>query len=165
MPNNLGTPAATHGDQLVINEKEYVGLGINQVIVGVESQQILSNGQPPQEIITREDGYRESRNLVEGKEIYNLRNPKHRNWFILDLETGSRGWFPGSKIKGTVAQADLRAGPGDSYTSLGILTNVVVEVLEITRINQEPVNEGWYKVKFSNEGYIKVEEITNLHYE
>ena len=151
-------------NQIRINNKEYVGLGITKVMVGVETTD-KENGELRTEIITNDRGLNERHIAVESQEIYHLKTQKHHPWFILDLETGSRGWFPGSKIKGDVAQADIKQSPSDDAAIIESLINSTVEVLDITRINQEPVHEGWYKVKFNNEGYLKKEQISNLHYE
>lgn len=164
MPNNIKThPIADN--QLRINNKEYIGLGINKVITGIETQDILQNGEKRTEIILNDQGLNERRIAIEEKEIYKLSSQKHHNWFILDLETGKRGWFPGSKIKGNISQANIMRLPSETSEVIETITNSTVDVLEITRINQEPVNEGWYKVKFNNEGYVKKELVSGLRYE
>jgi hypothetical protein len=71
-------------NSLVIENHEYTGLGVEKVIVGVENPDRT-------EIIVNNEGYNEARTAVEAQEIYCLKTQKHRPWFILDLETGSRG--------------------------------------------------------------------------
>lgn len=59
--------------------KEYFGLGIAKIIVGVETQEIdPATGELRREIITNENsGLNESRVAVESKEIYCLKTQKH----------------------------------------------------------------------------------------
>lgn len=59
--------------------KEYFGLGIAKIIVGVETQEIdPATGDLRHEIITNENsGLNESRVAVEAKEIYCLKTQKH----------------------------------------------------------------------------------------
>lgn len=71
-------------NSLRIENYEYTGLGLEKVIVGVENTDRT-------EIIVNNEGYNEARTAVEAQEIYCLKTQKHRPWFILDLETGSRG--------------------------------------------------------------------------
>ena len=78
MPNNIKThPIADN--QLRINNKEYVGLGISKIVTGVETQDILQNGEKRTEIIINEQGLNERRIAIEEKEIYKLNTQKHHN--------------------------------------------------------------------------------------
>lgn len=82
-------------NQLMVNNKEYFGLNITKVIVGVENPNKT-------EILTDENtGLNYSRTAVEGQEVYSISSQKHHPWFVLDLETGSRGWYPGKKPEET----------------------------------------------------------------
>ena len=75
MPNNIKThPIADN--QLRINNKEYVGLGISKIVTGVETQDILQNGEKRTEIIINEQGLNERRIAIEEKEIYKTYNKK-----------------------------------------------------------------------------------------
>jgi len=78
-------------NQLMINNKEFFGLNVSKVIVGVE------NSERTELLTDPNTGLNYSRTAVEGQEIYNISSQKHHPWFILDLETGSRGWYPGKQ--------------------------------------------------------------------
>lgn len=148
-------------NQLVIENKEYIGLGVERIIVGVE------NPNEREIIVNPNTGLNEARNRVEAQEIYCLKTQKHRLWFILDLETGSRGWFPGCIIKGDVTGTNvplLKTPSADSET-LEFISKASVQILEIDSIDQEPYDNGYYKILYDVEGYIKKEFITNLRYE
>jgi len=73
---------------LMTNNKETFILGAQKVIVGVNSGQ--------QEIATNPDtGLNYLRDRIDGQTVYDLSTQKHHPWFILDFETGDRGWYPG----------------------------------------------------------------------
>lgn len=147
-------------NSLIIENKEYTGLGVAKIVVGVEN--------PNQtEIIVNKDGYNEARTAVEAQEIYCLKTQKHRPWFILDLETGSRGWFPGCIIKGTVEGTDvpIKKTPSDDSETLEFISKASIRILDIRSIKEEPYDGNWYKILYDVEGYIKKEFITNLRYE
>lgn len=40
-------------------------------------------------------GVEDSSGGVQEEVIYDVSKVKHSTWFVLDLETGSRGWYPG----------------------------------------------------------------------
>ena len=99
-------------------------------------------------------------------EIYDFNKQKRSCWFILDLETGSHGWFPGCIIKGTVqGTAEIKAAPDESAGVLELISDTSVEVLEIDAVDQEPFIPGWYKVKHIATGYVQKNAISNLRYE
>ena len=159
----MATKIVTHpikDNSLIIENKEYTGLGVAKIVVGVENVNRT-------EIIVNNDGYNEARNAVEAQEIYCLKTQKHRPWFILDLETGSRGWFPGCIIRGTVEGTDvpIKKAPSDDSDTWGVISKAVVKILDIRAIDEEPYDDGWYKILYDVEGYIKKEYITNLRYE
>jgi len=64
-------------NKLLIDDKEYFGLGIEKVIVGVETTDRDSNGNLRRESIINDSGLTEYRTAVEGQEIYCLRTQKH----------------------------------------------------------------------------------------
>ena len=64
-------------NKLLINEKEYFGLGITKVIIGVETTELGPDGEYRREIIRNERGLSEGRRAVEGQEVYNLSTQKH----------------------------------------------------------------------------------------
>lgn len=147
-------------NQLRIENAEYVGLDLAKIIVGVENPN-------EREIITNpKTGLNEARNLVEAREIYNFKTKKHGFWFILDLETGSRGWFPGCIIKGDVLSTDIpiKQEPSDTAETLELVSNASVQVLDIESIKDGPEIDGWYRVYYTMKGYIKENYITNLRY-
>lgn len=147
-------------NSLIIENKEYIGLGVAKIVVGVENPERT-------EIIVNEDGYNEARTAVEAQEIYCLKTQKHRPWFILDLETGSRGWFPGCIIKGNVEGTDvpIKKTPSDDSETLEFISKASIRILDIRSIHEEPYDGNWYKILYDVEGYIKKEFITNLRYE
>lgn len=59
-------------NQLVIENKEYIGLGVERIIVGVE------NPNEREIIVNPNTGLNEARNRVEAQEIYCLKTQKHR---------------------------------------------------------------------------------------
>ena len=145
-------------NQLLIENKEYFGIGISKVIVGVENpnrQEILQDPNT---------GLNYSRNAVEAQEVYNLRTQKHHPWFIVDLETGHRGWYPGCEIHGNIlGQVDLKEAPDESSATLLQLDNVMVQILDYTSIKDIP-NDGWIKIKFGQVGYVKRETLSSISY-
>lgn len=40
-------------------------------------------------------GVEDSSGEIQEEVIYDVSKVKHATWFVLDLETGSRGWYPG----------------------------------------------------------------------
>lgn len=148
-------------NQLRIENSEYVGLGVTKIIVGVE------NPNEREIIVNPNTGLNEARNRVEAQEIYCLKTQRHRPWFILDLETGSRGWFPGCIIKGDVLGTDvpIKKAPTDDSETLEFISKASVRILDIEAIDQEPYEAGWHKILYDVEGYVKKEFITNLRYE
>jgi hypothetical protein len=147
-------------NQLRIENAEYIGLDLAKIIVGVKNPneyEIVTNSRT---------GLNEARNRVEAQEIYNFKTKKHGFWFILDLETGSRGWFPGCIIKGDVLGTDIpiKQEPSDTAETLEIISNASVQLLDLESITDEPEIDGWYKVHYTTIGYIKENYITNLKY-
>jgi hypothetical protein len=147
-------------NQLRIENGNYIGLDLAKIIVGVENpneREIITNSQT---------GLNEARNRVEAQEIYNFKTKKHGFWFILDLETGSRGWFPGCIIKGDVLGTDIpiKQEPSDTAATLEIISNASVQLLDLESIKDEPEIDGWHRVYYTVKGYIKENYITNLRY-
>lgn len=148
-------------NSLVINGNDYIGLEVQKIIIGVED--------PTQREIAldKETGYNYSRNLVEAKEIYNVRKKKHSPCFMLDLETGQHGWYPGCEIHGDILEdtaAEIKQAPADTAQTINTISKATVVILEIDTIDQEPYDKGWYKVLYNVEGYIKKDFITNIRY-
>lgn len=148
-------------NKLLINEKEYTGLGVSKIITGLENpnrREILQD---------KDTGLNYSRTAVEAQEIYCLKTQKHSPWFILDLETGQNGWYPGCEIHGDIIEGlevDIKKSPTESSVSLCTISNASVVILEIDTVDQEPYDKGWYKVLYDVEGYIKKEHLTNIRY-
>lgn len=139
---------------------EYTALGVSKIIVGVENpdrREILQD---------LETGLNYSRTAVEAVELYSLRTQRHSPWFILDLETGQNGWYPGCEIHGDIGQnlVEIKAAPSDDAAVIKSISNASVVILEIDTIDQEPYDKGWYKILYDVEGYIKTEYLTNLRY-
>lgn len=159
----MGTQIVHHkidDNQLRINNKEYFGFHVHKVITGVENEN-------RQEIVQNPNtGLNYARNAVEGQEIYNLKTQKHHPWFLLDLETGKRGWFPGCEIHGDILEenVEIRKEPNLESEVLGYASNAEVKILEINSIQEEPENPGWYKVSHIVEGYVQKTKISNIRY-
>lgn len=147
-------------NQLRIENKEYFPLNISKIVVGVE------NSDKTEIVKNPETGLNYAINAVEAQEIFNLKTQSHHPWFILDLETGSRGWFPGCHIHADILDiVDIKKEPSDESETLSTESNIIVRVLEIKDINEEPINKGWYKIKYIEEGYVKKEFLSNIRYE
>jgi hypothetical protein len=147
-------------NQLRIENGDYIGLDLAKIIVGVENLN-------EREIITNPDtGLNEARNRIEAQEVYNFKTKKHGFWFVLDLETGSRGWFPGCIIKGDVLSVGIpiKQEPTDESETLETLSNASIQILDIESIKDDPEIDGWYKVYYTTKGYVRKEFITNLRY-
>jgi len=148
-------------NQIRINNDEYFLLGAEKVITGVENtnrQEILKNPNT---------GLNYSRNAVEGQEIYNLHTQAHHPWFLLDLETGSKGWYPGCEIHGDIigSNVPIKSAPSDEAITLKTVSGVTVRILEIDAIDQEPFEKGWYKVRYDIDGYVKKDYVSGIRYE
>lgn len=63
-------------NRINIRGKEAIPIGVNEIKLGVLN---------------------EDTGKVEAQTMYNLKEQNHRNWFLIDLETGKRGVNPGSK--------------------------------------------------------------------
>jgi hypothetical protein len=71
----MATKIVTHpiaDNQLRIENKEYIGLDVAKIIVGVE------NPNEREIILNPQTGFNEARNRVEAQEIYCLKTQKHR---------------------------------------------------------------------------------------
>jgi hypothetical protein len=148
-------------NSLIIEGNEYIGLGVQNIIVGVE------NPEQREILLDKATGYNYSRNLVEPQEIYNYTKKKHSCCFMLDLETGQHGWYPGCEIHGDIIEGlevPIKQAPNENSETLGNVSKASVVILEIETIDQEPYDKGWYKILYDVEGYIKKEFITNLRY-
>ena len=150
------------GDNLLkINDVEYQPLGVDKVIYGLENPEKTEVRKDP------DTGLNYARNEVEQQEIFSLSAQKHRCWFIIDLETGKHGWFPGCIIHGTVnAGVELKASPDDSSETIETLEgSSIITVLDIMTIDRKEFDENeWHKVKFTQEGYIRSSLIYDLRY-
>ena len=147
-------------NQLIIENSEYTGLDVAKIIVGVE------NSEQRETLVDPITGYNYARNSVETHEIYCLKTQRHKPWFILDLETGSRGWFPGCIIKGDIPDNEipLKSAPSAEAETISLLSKTTVQILEIETVDEEPFVEGWHKVLYDVEGYVEEKFITNLRY-
>lgn len=166
MSTNITTHTISDNKLLVAKEdgtnSEYTGLGVSKIILGVENEDGVREIQTDSST-----GYNYSRVAVEAQEIYCLNTQKHHSWFILDLETGQHGWYPGCEIHGSIVSDNtlVKETPDDNSSTLEtLLANDSVVVLEIETLDQEPYTEGWYKVKFLTEGYVKKDQLKDLRY-
>lgn len=159
MPENIITHPIKD-NKLIIDGKEYFGLGVEKIIVGVEN--------PDRREILRDKatGYNYSRTAVEAQEIYCLKTQRHHPWFLIDFETGKHGWYPGCEIHGDLVDGviQIRKAPNEEAEILSEVSKASVVILEIDTLDQEPYDKGWYKILYDVEGYVKKEFITNLRY-
>lgn len=146
--------------QIKINKHDYAILGAEQIIVG------KANPDRQEIVKDAETGLNYSRNKVESYEIYNIAKRKSKNWFILDLETGSRGWYPGCEIHGAIKEltANVYLQPNEESDVVTTLVNSLVKVLDAADIKQLAADD-WYHIAFGNViGYVKKEYISDLKY-
>jgi hypothetical protein len=140
---------------------EYIGLGVDRIITGIENPN-------RREILTDPiSGYNYSRNAVEAQEIYNSKTKKRGNWFILELCTGQYGWFPGCEIRAdttTIGTLLYKEPSTDSDVLYTFEENSSVEIIDILNLEQMPENSNWRKVKYLTEGYIEASKLTNFRY-
>lgn len=132
-------------NKLLINNKVYTGLGVAKIATGVENT---------------------DKHTLELQEVYNFATQKPTSGFILDLETGSRGWFPGCQIQGFVFKDNVEIKSQESADSETLLTvsKVPVTILNILDITDIP-DSGFYKIKYDSLiGYIHRTAINNIRY-
>ena len=69
---------------------------------------------------------------------------------MLDLETGSRGWFPGCEIHGQILEdnVQVKAEPrADAATLYELSGGFEVNILNMDTPNDnEPFSSGWYEI-------------------
>lgn len=115
MAINIINEQATHANQIRTAKQsvsETMLFGADKVFVGVENKNET-------EIAQDKNGIKYERNKIDAVEIYNLNKQAHHCWFLLDLETGGRGWYPGSKEVVDIANATVYAENNDQSTILG----------------------------------------------
>lgn len=147
--------------------KEYVGLDVDRIIVGVETDEVDADGNQRREIVTNSLGLNEARVAVEAQEIYNAATRRRRNWFMLDLETGRRGWFPGCVVKGDLlSDTELYGAPSDAASVIETISaGTTVTLLDVDTIDQEPLYDGWYRILHDTQGYVKKDKVSNIRYD
>lgn len=62
--------------------------------------EIMINGKKVASVINLQKiakGVQTESGEVQGEIIWDVSQMNHSAWFVLDLETGSRGWYPGKK--------------------------------------------------------------------
>lgn len=65
-------------------------LGADRIYVGEKTGNKVVKTDP-------ETGLNYLADEIVAKEVYNVETQKHGPWIMVALETGRRGWFPGSK--------------------------------------------------------------------
>ena len=81
-------PIACKDNLIMMHNRETVLLGAEEVHVGITTGNEVIVTDP----VT---GFNQKVPEVVPQTIYSLKEQKHNAWFVLDLETGSRGWYPG----------------------------------------------------------------------
>lgn len=112
-------------------------------------------------------GVRNNMNGVDGKIVYDLSSQQHKNWFVLDFETGGRGWFPGSRTMCTVvgdssSVVNIKADEDlESETVAQVYGGTDLEIITII----SPNTIKWYYVKYNDIfGYLQSTYVTNIRY-
>lgn len=139
------------------NGRETVLLGAERVTVGVDTGE--------KEIAKDKlSGYNYERNKIEAKTIYDLSAQRKKCFFVLDLETGTRGWYPGSvrvcDINGYYVP--IKKEKSDDSETVITVSNVTAKVLDLEYDDSKQI---WYKLYYnSNVGYVKNSYISNVRY-
>lgn len=114
MATNIINEPAKHSNQIRTANKsvsETILFGADRVFIGTENKNET-------EIAQDENGIKYERNKIEATEIYNLNKQAHHCWFMLDLETGGRGWYPGAKEVVDISNATIYAENTDQSSVL-----------------------------------------------
>ena len=141
---------------------EYIGIGLDRIIVGVENPDKRELLKDPA------SGYNYSRNAVEAYEIYNRKTQQRkRNWFVLELCTGQHGWFPGCEIHADILQDKVKLYKEPSLESeilYNFTSGTIVSVIDVLNLQQTHETPGWRRVKFLTEGYVEESMLSNFRY-
>jgi len=153
----IGDNIIKTGSGLPYEGRETVLLGAQRVDVGVNSGRT--------EIATdKQSGFKYERDAIEGKTIYNLQTQQHKAFFVLDLETGGRGWYPGAIQIGDITGTDIPIKSDKSETSQTLITvsNVTVKINDLEYDSEQRI---WYNVTYNDiTGYVKNIYISNVRY-
>ena len=86
------------GDNVIITNKKPDDYNMTTVLFGAEMVIAgVNTGETERKTLYDSEGHEyfyEGPKIV-GQQIYNLPTQVHKNWFVLDLETGQRCWYPG----------------------------------------------------------------------
>lgn len=152
------------GDNIVLTNKKPDSLNITTVLLGADK---VTVGVPSGKKGIKVDpvtGANYLGEIIDSQEVYNIHKQNHSNWFVLDLETGGRGWYPGSKqiVDVIVETAYIKSDADDSSETLAQVVNN--DRLDV--INDEIRNKvRWYVVKFNGIiGYIKASYVSVVKY-
>lgn len=155
---------AKHANQIrTANQSvsETVLLGADKVFVGVENKNET-------EIAQNENGIKYERNKVEPVEIYNLNKQAHHCWFMLDLETGGRGWYPGAKEVVDITNATIYAENNDQSSVLAEAISGTYDKLDLLYgTTTDSTGKIIYcKIQFKDDliGYLKNSCVTKSYF-
>ncbi len=145
-------------DEILNSNLDTLRIGDNRVII---------NGKEYFALNTTNVLYANSKS--EAKEIFNKKKQEHHSWFILDLETGGRTYYPGCKMFANICvdMGMIKYARNDSSSTV-IALNKGSRIQILERYSQG--NPNWYLCKYSTdgadyEGYIRVTSVTDIQYE
>lgn len=139
------------------DSRETILFGAERVDVGVNS----GNKEIANDSIS---GLNYERDKIDSKTIYNLKTQKRKCFFVLDLETGSRGWYPGciqiADIKDN--NVEIKSDKSDDSQTITVISNITVKVLDLEYDQSKNI---WYKINYNDQvGYVKNIYISNVRY-
>lgn len=128
-------------------------LGVDSVYVGVDTGQPLYPDFNTHELP-------KTRYKIEPKKIYSsVQVKKNTNWFILDLQTGGKGYFPGAMVTGRSAKdLQLKDTPEAGANLVDIIpAEQSIEILEtLSAINKN----NYIQVRYNDQvGYVPRQEL------
>lgn len=134
--------------------KETIMLGAEMVTVGVKTgnQTIKTDA---------ETGLKYQTDEIKAQVIYKLSEQKRSTWFIIDFETGGRGWYPGCVSWGEVEKADIKAYDDDLSETLATVSDSRIQILDVL----DNLPRQWYNVRYNDiVGYVKKSAIKKIVY-
>lgn len=101
-----------------------------------------------------------------GKTIYDSSAVKKNGWFILDLETGSRGWYPGGEAYGIINDGHVVEIKEEAIATSArktVFTGGEIKILDTLDANYKKTL--WYRVQYKDIiGYMESKSIDQIVY-
>ncbi len=148
-----------------INSNTIVCENSETVLLGAEIVKVGINTGEKTVVTDSITGYKSIQDKIEGQTVYELRTQKHRPWFVLDLETGSRGWYPGCLIYAEIIGQEVEVKEEESVDSTTL--KIVPQGTKVKILN---VLDGtntlvWYFIECEDvQGYVRTNLISNIQY-